>query len=245
MKTITITRSPTTFAFPVADLIATYAACSKEETRYYLQGVYVETRENGVRLVATNGHILLRTDSEGFAPAEPIILSTDTMEKAFKAKCKGNFVPWIYGDTETGIIQVVAAPDDGNMDEEMMRLGVCEFSVIDGTFPDYTRVIPERKSGFECAQFEPTLIALLHKAGSVFGKEYSMRLTAERTESPMLVDWTWTRFYRSRPLSRARWMLARCSVSCWQRWQGRQAGVVPRRSHSAMSRTRRTESARR
>jgi DNA polymerase III sliding clamp (beta) subunit (PCNA family) len=184
MKTIRIIKSETTFAFPVADLIATYAACSKEETRYYLQGVYVEPRDGGVRLVATNGHILLRTDSEGFAPAEPIILSTDVMEKAFKAKGKN---PWVYGDTATGIIQVISYDESA---EDHPRLGVCEFTVIDGTFPDYTRVIPERKSGFECACFDPNLIATLHKAGSVFDKSYTMRLTAEDQNSPMLVDFS-------------------------------------------------------
>lgn len=182
MKTITMTRSETTFAFPVADLIATYAATSKETVRYYLQGVYVEPRENGVRLVATNGHVLLRTDSEGFAPAEAIILSTDTMEKAFKAKGKN---PWVYGDTATGIIQVI---DYDPSENEQVRLGVCEFSVIDGTFLNYTRVIPQRKSGSDCACFDPNLIATLHKAGSVFGKEYTMRLTGEDQNSPMLVD---------------------------------------------------------
>ena len=139
MKTINVTQSETTFAFPVADLIATYAACSKDETRYYLKGVYVEARDGGVRLVATNGYVLLRTDSEGFAPAEPIILSTDVMEKAFKAKGKN---PWVYGDTATGIIQVI---DYDSEAEDHPRLGVCEFSVIDADFPDYTRVIPKRK----------------------------------------------------------------------------------------------------
>lgn len=184
MKNITVIRSATTFAFPVADLIATYAAASKEEIRHYLQGVYVEPRDGGVRLVATNGHILLRTDSEGFAPAEPIILSTDTMEKAFKAK--GN-KPWVYGDIETGIIQVVTWCGEG---EPCPRLGVCEFTVVDGVFPDYARVIPERKSGFECACFDPNLIAALHKAGSVFGKSYTMRLTGADETAPMLVDFS-------------------------------------------------------
>lgn len=185
MKTIRIVETETTFAFPVADLLATYAACSKEEARYYLKGVYVDHQGNGfVRLVATNGYVLIRTDSEGCCPEKPFILSTDVMEKAFKAKGKN---PWVYGDLSTGIIQVV---DYDETEEYHPRLGVCEFAVIDGTFPDYTRFIPERKSGADCAQFDPNLIALLHKAGSVFGKDYAMRLTAESSESPMFVEFS-------------------------------------------------------
>lgn len=184
MKTIRITESETTFAFPVAEFLATFNATSKEETRYYLQGVLVEKRDDGVRLVAADGHILLRTDIEGFSPAEPIILSTDITEKAFKAKGKNS---WVYGDTETGIIQIV----DYTPDEiDHPRLGVCEFTVIDASFPDYTRVIPERKSGADCAQFDPNLVAKLHKAGCVFGKNYTMRFTAETSENPMLVEYS-------------------------------------------------------
>lgn len=183
MKTIRITESETTFAFPVAQFLATYNATSKEETRYYLQGVMVEKCDGGVRLVATDGHILLRTDAEGFCPEGQTIISADIMEKAFKAK--GNN-PWVYGDTETGIVQIVDyAPEES----DHPRLGVCEFTVIDATFPDYTRVIPEGKSGADCAQFDPNLIAKLHKAGCVFGKDYTMRLTANTSEAPMLVEY--------------------------------------------------------
>jgi hypothetical protein len=185
MKTIRIVQTDTTFAFPVAELLATYNATSKEETRYYLQGVLVERQPDGVRLVATDGHVLLRTDAEGFAPAEPIILSIDTMEKAFKVKGKN---PWVYGDTETGIVQVV---DYDPSEENQVRLGVCEFTVIDGTFPDYTRVIPKGELGDACAvTFDPNLIGKLHKAGAVFDKSYTMRLTAETPDSPMLVEYS-------------------------------------------------------
>jgi len=184
MKTITIKQTETTFAFPVAEFLANYNATSKEETRYYLKGVLVEKRDDGVRLVATDGHILLRTDTEGFSPAEPIILSTDIMEKAFKAKGKN---PWVYGDTATGIIQVVDFDSDA---EDHPRLGVCELTVIDATYPDYTRVIPERKSGDDCVQFDPNLVAKLHKAGCVFGKNYTMRFTSETSGSPMLVEYS-------------------------------------------------------
>lgn len=184
MKTIRTIESETTFAFPVAEFLATYNATSKEETRYYLQGVMLEKSDDGVRLVATDGHILLRTDSEGFCPDGQTIISADIMEKAFKAKGKN---PWVYGDTATGIIQVI----DFDMDApDHPRLGVCEFTVVDGSFPDYTRVIPERKSGADCAQFDPNLVAKLHKAGVVFGKEYTMRFMAETSEHPMLVEYS-------------------------------------------------------
>jgi hypothetical protein len=137
-----------------------------------------------VRLVATNGHILIRTDSEGFGPSKPIILSVDTMEKALKTK--GNN-PWVYGDIETGIIHVVEWCGENT---PCPRLGVCEFSIVDGSFPDYTRVIPESRSGADYFSFDPNLLGTLHKAGSVFGKEYAMRITAENNTSPMLVEYS-------------------------------------------------------
>ena len=184
MKTIQINQAETTFAFPVAEFLATYNATSKEEARYYLHGVMVEKRDEGVRLVATDGHILLRTDTEGFCPDEPIIVKADVMEKAFKAKGKN---AWLYGDTETGIIQIIDYTPGEN---EHPRLWVCEFSVIDATFPDYTRLIPADELGEVAVSFDPNLIAKLHKAGSVFGKEYSMRITAKTGDDPMRVEYS-------------------------------------------------------
>lgn len=185
-KTVNVIQTLTTFAFPVADLLATYHAVGRDDARYYLRGVLIEPHETGPRLVATNGCVLLRSDVQGFAAAEPLIVTLDVAEKAFKARCKGAFEPWVYGDTQTGIVQVVSMPID-DTPEECLRLGVCEFDTIDATFPDYSRIVPEPKGGAQFMQFDPAHLTLMHKAGAVHDKVFTMRIEAESPDHPALI----------------------------------------------------------
>lgn len=137
----------------IATLKAVNLAASTEETRYYLKGVYVEVTPATVTYTATNGHILLsrREDS-----AEPNTLTGSWIIPAdFIKGCKparGNdyaimtLLPGSNGSTMlafTGTITGMAAP-------------------IDGTFPDYRRVIPGTIDG-KTAQFDGNYTGLLAK----------------------------------------------------------------------------------
>ncbi|WP_208433755.1 DNA polymerase III subunit beta [Bartonella taylorii] len=116
-------------------LDCTQFAISTEETRYYLNGIYFHVVNDGIlklRLVATDGHRLAQVDME--APS-----GVDGMP--------GVIIP----RKAVGELQKLLSEEiDGDMCVELSETKI-RFSVgsvvftsklIDGTFPDYQRVIP-------------------------------------------------------------------------------------------------------
>ncbi len=110
-------------------------AISTEETRYYLNGVYmhVATADGGqvLRCVATDGHRLARIDADLPVGAEEmpgVIVPRKTVGELRK----------LLDDDEAKIAVSVS--------ETKIRFATPAITltskVIDGTFPDYTRVIP-------------------------------------------------------------------------------------------------------
>jgi DNA polymerase-3 subunit beta len=124
-------------------------AISNEETRYYLNGVYmhVATGEGGqvLRCVATDGHRLARIDAalpEGAETMPGVIVPKKTVGELRK----------LLDDDETEIAVSVS--------ETKVRFATPDITltskVIDGTFPDYTRVIPQanaRRLEVDAAEF--------------------------------------------------------------------------------------------
>ena len=110
-------------------------AISTEETRYYLNGVYLHVAEgnNGpaLRAVATDGHRLARIDAalpDGAQNMPGVIVPRKTVGELRK----------LLDDDDAEIAVSVS--------ETKIRFATPEITltskVIDGTFPDYTRVIP-------------------------------------------------------------------------------------------------------
>jgi DNA polymerase-3 subunit beta len=110
-------------------------AISTEETRYYLNGVYMHVAEGEdgpvLRCVATDGHRLARIDAplpEGAEGMPGVIVPRKTVGEMRK----------LLEDDEAKIAVSVS--------ETKVRFATPEITltskVIDGTFPDYTRVIP-------------------------------------------------------------------------------------------------------
>ena len=110
-------------------------AISTEETRYYLNGVYfhVATGEGGqvLRAVATDGHRLARIDAtlpDGAADMPGVIVPRKTVGELRK------------------LLEDDAAQIAVSVSETKVRFATPAITltskVIDGTFPDYTRVIP-------------------------------------------------------------------------------------------------------
>lgn len=133
-------KLPASFAIPANELRAlidrTKFAMSTEETRYYLNGIYLHAAENeGVevlRAVATDGHRLARFEMplpEGAAGMPGIIIPRKTVGELRKLVEEA-------GDS----IQV-------SLSETKIRFQfdhiVLTSKLIDGTFPDYQRVIPK------------------------------------------------------------------------------------------------------
>jgi DNA polymerase-3 subunit beta len=130
---------PHHFALPAAELRTlidrTRFAISTEETRYYLNGIYLHaTKSNDapvVRAVATDGHRLARfemTAPEGAAGMPGIIVPRKTVLELRKLVDEGDEeVRIALGETKIRV-----------------AVGAAELTskLIDGTFPDYDRVIP-------------------------------------------------------------------------------------------------------
>jgi DNA polymerase-3 subunit beta len=124
-------------------------AISTEETRYYLNGVYmhVAQTEDGpsLRCVATDGHRLARIDAplpDGAAEMPGVIVPRKTVAELRK----------LLDDDEADIAVSVS--------ETKVRFATPDITltskVIDGTFPDYSRVIPvgnARKLEVDAADF--------------------------------------------------------------------------------------------
>lgn len=124
-------------------------AISTEETRYYLNGVYmhVSDGEDGkvLRCVATDGHRLARIDAdlpENASDMPGVIVPRKTVGELRK----------LLDDDEMQIAVSVS--------ETKIRFATPDITltskVIDGTFPDYNRVIPQgntRKLEVDAAEF--------------------------------------------------------------------------------------------
>jgi DNA polymerase-3 subunit beta len=110
-------------------------AISTEETRYYLNGIYLHATKNNevpvLRAVATDGHRLARMEMvlpEGAAAIPGIIVPRKTVLELRKL-------------VEEGADEIQVALSDTKI---RFTLGAATLTskLIDGTFPDYDRVIP-------------------------------------------------------------------------------------------------------
>ena len=127
---------PVNFALTAADLRdlidATRFAISTEETRYYLNGIYLHKADDGhLCAVATDGHRLALTRQalpSGASQMPSVILPRKAVGELRK------LLDDYDGDVSVGLSETRAEFGFG-----AVRL---TSKLIDGTFPDYTRVIP-------------------------------------------------------------------------------------------------------
>jgi len=110
-------------------------AISTEETRYYLNGIYLHATEGEagpvLRAVATDGHRLARVEEplpEGAVGIPGIIIPRKTVQELRKLL-----------DEVSGEVDVALSETRIQFTIGTMRL---TSKLIDGTFPDYDRVIP-------------------------------------------------------------------------------------------------------
>lgn len=111
------------------------AAVSKEETRFYLQGVHIEPlAEGGVVMVSTDGHrMIVVHDADGFADDRMLVKlnpATMTATKQGKKETLARTIA-IDGNAKTATVMQYELPIAVNFD-----------AIIDGTFPDWRRVVP-------------------------------------------------------------------------------------------------------
>ncbi len=130
---------PHKFALPALALRGlidrTRFAISTEETRYYLNGIFVHAAENEgtqvLRAVATDGHRLARVEEplpEGAAGIPGVIVPRKTIAEVRK------LIEEVSGD-------IAIALSDTRIQFEVETVTLTS-KLIDGTFPEYERVIP-------------------------------------------------------------------------------------------------------
>lgn len=127
----------------------TQFAISTEETRYYLNGIFIHTVEADgdlkLRAVATDGHRLARADVKAPSGSEGmpgIIIPRKTVGELQK------LVDGIDGDASVEISDAKIRVTTGPI--------VMTSKLIDGTFPDYQRVIPsgnDKEMRVDCSTF--------------------------------------------------------------------------------------------
>jgi len=122
------------FAAPALDLRTliekTAFAVSNEETRYYLNGIYLHTANGSLRSVTTDGHRLAWRD----------VASPENSDLMPGCIVPNAALPTITAMTKSGAALLIEIAH--------MQMTVCANDVtlrtklIDGTFPEYGRVIP-------------------------------------------------------------------------------------------------------
>ena len=126
---------PTRFELPAATLREiiekTRFAISSEETRYYLMGIFLHVIDDQLRAAATDGHRLARVTvarPDGADGMPDVIVPRKAVQELYR----------LLEEVE-GTVEISLSPTK-------IRFGlgtaILTSKLIDGTFPDYNRVIP-------------------------------------------------------------------------------------------------------
>jgi DNA polymerase-3 subunit beta len=147
------------FDFHMSALKATAIAASTEQTRYYLNGVCVEHSPNGPIFIATDGHRLIASTQkwlvENPATFSPVIVPMSLIKRV-KISRKFDIATMTIEHKEGGEISVSIYYAGATYAENS----------IDGTFPDWRRVIPQSCDG-TVSQYNPAYLADFAEAGRV------------------------------------------------------------------------------
>jgi DNA polymerase-3 subunit beta len=129
---------PHSFTLPAATaariIDAVDFAISTEETRYYLNGIHWHADGDQLACVATDGHRLARLRVP--LPGDP-----DRMPGVIIPRRAVGLIRSLIGDKPTGDIAIRLSDTKIAFEDEAGRTLLSK--LIDGTFPDYARVIPQ------------------------------------------------------------------------------------------------------
>lgn len=167
---------PSGFSLPASDLRAlidrTKFAMSTEETRYYLNGIYVHEADNDgvkvLRAVSTDGHRLARFEMplpEGAAGMPAVIIPRKAIGEIRKLI-----------EDAADLIQI-------SLSENKIRFAfdhiVLTSKLIDGTFPDYQRVIPQGND--KIVEIDPKVFSrAIDRVSTISdGKSHALKITLD------------------------------------------------------------------
>ncbi len=162
------------FKIKAADLLkmlaSTSFAISDDESRYYLNGVYMhaheaEGGEKTFRAVATDGHRLARIEQK--------VDGTDKLPGVILPRKAAQELRKLLEDADEEVhVKLFRQEEEKDGDLDNTRATVMEFAfgtttltsrLIDGSFPDYERVIPkdnDKTMRFSCKEFSERVAAV-------------------------------------------------------------------------------------
>ncbi len=148
---VNVTKLPSTFQVPAKTLLTlfdrTAFAMSTEETRYYLNGIYMHaTEDSKLRVVATDGHRMARMQAplpKGAEGIPGVIISRKTVAQIQDMASDAD------QDIEIGLSETQISVKFQNA-YLISRL-------VDGQFPEYERVVP--KNADKSFAFDPAYMA--------------------------------------------------------------------------------------
>jgi DNA polymerase III sliding clamp (beta) subunit (PCNA family) len=136
----------------IPTLLACSLFASKDETRYYLNGVYVEARPGGVLYCATNGHQLLtRFIEDSEVDVSDFLIIPARVCKTWKRP----------EEIESGTLTFGALEASIAFDEITVS-----FTPVQGSFPHFAALVPDHCSG-DTAQFNGNYVASFEKAAKI------------------------------------------------------------------------------
>lgn len=168
-------------SFDIRTLKAALLCTSTDETRYYLKGVAVQLDDDKLFIVATDGHRLIAMQPE-------FTIERDDTDAATRA----NFGSVIIPADIVKNLKPVRGVDECTLIVDGIKgeIDYCgqsvRFGFIDGTFPEWRRVIPSTISG-ETAQFDARYIADLPKICAAFGTKDSKVEIEHNGNSPAFI----------------------------------------------------------
>ena len=156
----------TTIDLRLAQNMAKFAA-SKEETRYYLRGVYIEASQNSVTYFATDGHRAIcaaRHDRSESAETFNLIIPYEfLMSLKFTVR---------MGDEDCEAkLDRISFPFTFKLSDTDTR----SFSPVDGDYPDWKRLIPDGLSN-EPAQFNHKYLHDFERFSKAMGGDFKIEI---------------------------------------------------------------------
>lgn len=150
-------------------LLAANVCAAKDDTRYYLKGVYVTTETGAETIyVSTCGNVLVQITEKKEVPSkhDGLIVGSDTIgmiEKIAKTLDPKKIL-WPQADFLT------LNKKDGKYFFRLFNGQCFDFTPVDGTYPDYKRVFPQAMSEYNRSTigFAPAEVERLGKAYGLY-----------------------------------------------------------------------------
>ena len=166
---------------PAKYIAALKLFAAEKDTRYYLNGIYLEIGRSEAHLVATNGHIMgvFRVKREQLDIDEPVKNVIIPNEMLKHIKTNGN-VEIVLGD---------ALPDSNARPVTLDYNGLAvSGQTVDACYPEWQRHFINLKPSGIAAQFNAEYIGRMAKAWAhLYGKRSPMVAIAHNGDGPALI----------------------------------------------------------